>query len=418
MSKQANTRHNAPRIVARLMEWICCHQIQNMWFNQLRERATIDMLSFLKGRKKSRALTYITQSKWELILFTVEETVILIDGTLALISESLGLVNILMKKNCKDLRKNFRHGKWPGLGNVQRLLMLEAFILINLLKRNSTMEGKHFMQIQYKRCMRSLWNPRGLQDFHQQMYKSKLFTAKKNESRRRSMNKDFLLHSMIDYNEKLDTRRILSERLRNIVKDETLLDVPMVSTVSSRSSMFDNGRERLKRMQDMSKSGNEQNHWEIVKHVQEMQIGSFRHGDDVGMLNIELSPRNLIKSLLAPVSGTSFRNFLLKDHNIFIDALIRTKHKGIRTASVDIRRRKKEKFNLKEKIHKIKYSSTFRRRLFDKKIQSMIESYSADDDLAKDILSGPTIMLNFGKSHENPTEVPPSPTSVCNSPHE
>ncbi|KAK8576346.1 hypothetical protein V6N13_090819 [Hibiscus sabdariffa] len=41
-------------------------------------------------------------------------------------------------------------------------------------------------------------------DLHHQMYKSELFTAKQNESRRRSMNKDFRLHSMIDYNEKLD----------------------------------------------------------------------------------------------------------------------------------------------------------------------------------------------------------------------
>ncbi|KAL4377524.1 hypothetical protein GQ457_02G006640 [Hibiscus cannabinus] len=386
-------------------------------------------------------------------------------------------------------------------------------------------------------------------DLQQQMYKSEVFTAKQNESRRRSMNKDFRLHSMINYNEKLDaaptrivilkpgpdgihdhdeswtsspstfqerasmeefleevrerlkselqgkalsknksnvirgtgvetpfserpssdprqigkhianqarenvsrdlgmnlfqsestrsyrseipfngpgspefidkdTRRFMSERLRNVVKEETLLDVPIVSTVSSRSSMFDNGRERLKRMQDVSKSGNEQSHWEIVKHVQQMQIGSFRHGDDVGMLNMQLSPRNLITSLSAPVSRTSFRNLLLEDRNIFTGAQIRMKHEVIGTASVDIRRRKKEKFNLKEKVSNIKFGSTLRRRIFGKKIQSMVESYSADDDLAKDILSGPTVMMNFGKSHENPTEVPPSPASVCNSSHE
>ncbi|KAL4313198.1 hypothetical protein GQ457_01G022580 [Hibiscus cannabinus] len=181
-------------------------------------------------------------------------------------------------------------------------------------------------------------------DFHQQMYKSKLFTAKKNESRRRSMNKDFWLHFMIDYNEKLDTRRFLSERLRNIVKDETLLE------------------------------------GEAKKNVRHVSLEMSRA---TGKL------LNMYKKCKSDLSGMEMM----------------TKHGGNITASVDIRRRKKEKFNLKEKIHNIKYSSTFRRRLFDKKIQSMIESYSVDDDLAKDILSGPTIMLNFGKSHENPTEV-------------
>ncbi|GMJ07862.1 TON1 Recruiting Motif 26 [Hibiscus trionum] len=208
-----------------------------------------------------------------------------------------------------------------------------------------------------------------------------------------------------------DTRRFLSERLRNVLKEEIQFDVPIVSTCSFRSSVFDYGRERIKRMQDMSKSGHERSDWEIVKHVQGMQTRSFRHGDD------ELSPRNLIRSLSAPVSGTSFGKLLLEDRHVVTGAQIRTKHEGIETESVDIRR-KKDKFNLKEKVSNIKYGLTLRRRLFGKKIQSMVESYGSDNDLAKDILSGPTVIMNLGKSHENPTEVPPSPASICSSPHE
>ncbi|KAE8703847.1 hypothetical protein F3Y22_tig00110462pilonHSYRG00194 [Hibiscus syriacus] len=215
-----------------------------------------------------------------------------------------------------------------------------------------------------------------------------------------------------------DTRRFLSERLRNVLKEETQFDVPIVSTCSSRSSVFDNGRERIKGMQYLSKSGNEQSDWEIVKHEQEMQTRSFRHGDDIWPLNSEPSPRNLIRSLSAPVSGTSFGKLLLEDRHVVTGAQIRTKHEGIETTSVDIRRRKKGKFNLKEKVSNIKYGLTLRPRLFGKKIQSMAESYGADNDLTKDILSGPTVIMNFGKSHENPTEVPPSPASFCGSPHE
>ncbi|KAK6237223.1 hypothetical protein QUC31_002692 [Theobroma cacao] len=215
-----------------------------------------------------------------------------------------------------------------------------------------------------------------------------------------------------------DARRFLSERLRNVLKQETQLDVPIVSSGSSRSSVFDNGRDRLKRLRDRSKSEIEQSYWEIVKDEQAMQARSFRQGDDVGLLNRELSPRNLVRSLSAPVSGTSFGKLLLEDRHILTGAQIRRKHEGIENVSVDIRKRKKEKFNLKEKVSNIKYGLTLRRRLFGKKIQSMVESLGAENDPEKDILSGPTVVMNLGERHENSTEVPPSPASVCSSNHE
>ncbi|XVF62303.1 hypothetical protein PTKIN_Ptkin08bG0206600 [Pterospermum kingtungense] len=215
-----------------------------------------------------------------------------------------------------------------------------------------------------------------------------------------------------------DTRKFLSERLRNVIKQEKQLDVPIVSAGSSRSSLFDNGSDRLKQIQDLSKSGNAQRYWEIVKEEQDMQTRSFRHGDDVGLLNRELSPRNLVRSLSAPVSGTSFGKLLLEDRHILTGAQIRRKHEGVENVSVDVRKRKKDKFNLKEKVSNIKYGLMLRRMLFGKKIQSMVESYGANNDLAKDILSGPTVVMNFSERHENSTEVPPSPASVCSSTHE
>ncbi|GMI86306.1 TON1 Recruiting Motif 26 [Hibiscus trionum] len=215
----------------------------------------------------------------------------------------------------------------------------------------------------------------------------------------------------------IDTRRFLSERLKNVQKQETVLDIPVVSTGSSRSPVFDNGRGRLKQIQDMPKSGNAQSYWEIVKDEQEMQTRSFRHGDDVGLLNREPSSRNLVRSLSAPVSGTSFGKLLLEDRHILTGAQIRRKHEGIENVPLDVGKRKKEKFNLKEKVSNIKYGLTLRRRLFGRKIQSMEETYGADNGPTRDMSSGPTV-INFGERHENSTEVPPSPASVCSSTNE
>ncbi|KAK9010950.1 hypothetical protein V6N11_043813 [Hibiscus sabdariffa] len=214
-----------------------------------------------------------------------------------------------------------------------------------------------------------------------------------------------------------DTKRFLSERLKNVQKQETVLDIPVVSTGSSRSPVFDSGRDRLKQIHDMPKSVNEQRYWEIVKEEQEMQTRSFRHGDDIGLLNREPSSRNLVRSLSAPVSGTSFGKLLLEDRHILTGAQIRRKHEYIENVPVDAGKRKKEKFNLKERVSNIKYGLTLRRKLFGRKIQSMVETYGADNGPAKDILSGPTV-INFSERHENSTEVPPSPASVCSSTNE
>ncbi|KAE8731914.1 hypothetical protein F3Y22_tig00002392pilonHSYRG00013 [Hibiscus syriacus] len=219
-----------------------------------------------------------------------------------------------------------------------------------------------------------------------------------------------------EFNNK-DTRRFLSERQKNVKKQETVLDIPVVSIGSSRASMYDNERDRLKQIQDMPKSRNEQSYCEIVKDEQEMQTRSFRHGDDVELLNRELFSRNLVRSLSAPVSGTSFGKLLLEDRHIITGAQIRRKHEGVENVPVSVGKRKKKRFNLKERVSNIKYGLTLRRKLFGRKIQSMVEAYGAHDGPAKYILSGPKV-INFSERHENSTEVPPSPASVCCSTNE
>ncbi|KAK8304590.1 hypothetical protein V6Z12_D03G002600 [Gossypium hirsutum] len=210
-------------------------------------------------------------------------------------------------------------------------------------------------------------------------HKSEPFTAEQKESRSRCTNKDFQLPSMIHYNEKVDaapTRIVIlkpgkwnrnpfnekpsdprqiakhiAEQVReNVSKDLKMNLVRSESTKSYRSSVQFNG------------PGSQSSSTKIQEHSyeQEMQTRSFRHGDDL----------------------------LLEDRHILTGAQIRRKHEGIENVQVDVEKRKREKFNLKEKVSNIKYGLTLRRRLFGRKIQSMVDTYGAYDGPVKDILSG------------------------------
>ncbi|KAK9285131.1 hypothetical protein L1049_024316 [Liquidambar formosana] len=216
-----------------------------------------------------------------------------------------------------------------------------------------------------------------------------------------------------------DTRRFLSERLRNVLKRETHMDIPISVSGSSKSSLLDNERCRLEQTGDILKAGNKVSYWENVRDEQEIQTRSFRHGPDAdGTLHRELSPRNLIRSLSAPVSGTSFGKLLLEDRHILTGAHIRRKHEAIENVLVDVKKQKKEKFNFREKVSNFRYSFTLRGRLFGRRTQSAVESRSTRHDFMKDIMSGPTVIMNLGDRHENSTEVPPSPASMCSSANE
>ncbi|KAF7829058.1 uncharacterized protein G2W53_020222 [Senna tora] len=207
-----------------------------------------------------------------------------------------------------------------------------------------------------------------------------------------------------------DTRRFLSERLRNVLKSETHLDIPEVTCGNSRSYVLDDHIVRLKHA-SYSMNANDLSHWEISKEEKEMQTGSFRREpDDNILLPRELSPRNLVRSLSAPVSGTSFGKLLLEDRHILTGAQIRRKLEAIETVSVDVKKKKKDRFNIKEKVSNFKYSLVLRGKLFGRKFQPMLKSNGNEyGPKVRDVTSGPT---------ENSTEVPPSPASVCSSAQE
>ncbi|KAI8030241.1 hypothetical protein LOK49_LG01G02754 [Camellia lanceoleosa] len=167
------------------------------------------------------------------------------------------------------------------------------------------------------------------------------------------------------------TRKLLAERLKNVLKEETNLHIPTVSSGSSNSSMLDSERGRLEQSLGSFKAGGRLSCWDIVEDEPEKKTSSFRRGpnDDV-MHHRDLSPRNLIRSLSAPVSGTSFGKLLLEDRHILTGAHIRRRHEAIESVKVDVKKRKKERFNFKEKVSSFKYTFTLRGRLFGRRIQS------------------------------------------------
>ncbi|KAH1224132.1 hypothetical protein GmHk_11G031424 [Glycine max] len=209
-----------------------------------------------------------------------------------------------------------------------------------------------------------------------------------------------------------DTRRFLSERLRNVGRSEAHADIP---EGKSSSLSLDNHKARLKQVGDA-------NNWEISKEDTAIQTGSFRHELDENIfLHKELSPRNLVRSLSAPVSrsGTSFGKLLLEDRHILTGAQIRRKLEAVETMSVDVKKRKKDRFNIKERVSNFRYNLALRGRLFGRRVQSMVESHGNEfGPFVRDVTSGPTVLMNCGVRHENSTEVPPSPASVCSSVHE
>ncbi|KAG8373591.1 hypothetical protein BUALT_Bualt11G0040300 [Buddleja alternifolia] len=202
-----------------------------------------------------------------------------------------------------------------------------------------------------------------------------------------------------------DTRKLLAERLKNVLKgEETHQQVPMLDRNRSRLSLSD---------YDKGRPGQSRNLW--IENKMSDPDNFTNEIEKSRSFRQEQSPRNLIRSLSAPVSGASFGKLLLEDRNILTGAQIRRKHEVIEKVSMNIKKHKKDKFNIREKVSSFRYSLTLRGRLFRRRVKSVVESVQNKNHLLKDITSGPTVAMSFYETHENSTEVPPSPASVCSS---
>ncbi|XP_020887279.1 uncharacterized protein LOC9322186 isoform X1 [Arabidopsis lyrata subsp. lyrata] len=193
-----------------------------------------------------------------------------------------------------------------------------------------------------------------------------------------------------------DTRKLLADRLKNVLRKEMTPSDDSVVKCSSRL------RPTVS---------------DAAKQAEEINQEDSRINGDVSKKD-SLSPRNLKRSLSAPVSGTSFGKLLLEDRHVLTGAQIMRKHEATITEREETEPvvvdpiRRKERFNLRKKVSS--FRSTLRGRIFGKKIRSMIESNSFEDESIKDFVTG-SKFNNFYDRNENSTEVPPSPASVCSS---
>ncbi|KAH7664287.1 NAD(P)-binding domain-containing protein [Dioscorea alata] len=199
---------------------------------------------------------------------------------------------------------------------------------------------------------------------------------------------------------KRDTRRILSERLKNVLKNEADIQNPLSRKRQSGTTLAMTEGLRTRQMTEFSKSGKKESYWEEKKSVSESKTHShsFRRAQviDTRFDKESLSPRNLIRSFSAPVTGTAFGKLLLEDQHVLTGAHIRRKHEASEQNSPDARKNKKDSFSLKGKVSNLKQNLSLKGKLFGKKTQLVDKSDASEFEPLKHIITGPSVVMNLG----------------------
>ncbi|KAJ8490525.1 hypothetical protein OPV22_012246 [Ensete ventricosum] len=189
-----------------------------------------------------------------------------------------------------------------------------------------------------------------------------------------------------------DTRKFLSAKSKNILKDEILLG--------------DSGAFSLIRDTAMPEQGKSVDYWKDKKAV----IASIPRKREKSV-----AQRNLIRSLSAPVSGTAFGKLLSEDQHI-TGAQIRRKHEASEHNLSEVGNRRKDGLNQKGRVSNLKHSFNLKGKFFGKKTELLIKDQPAASGFhtVKETPTAPPAFTSAGIiTQENSTEVPPSPASVC-----
>ncbi|XP_018678640.2 uncharacterized protein LOC135583626 isoform X1 [Musa acuminata AAA Group] len=186
-----------------------------------------------------------------------------------------------------------------------------------------------------------------------------------------------------------DTRKFLSAKSKNILKDEILLG--------------DSGAFSLIRDKAIPDQGKSVDCWKDKKAVIE-SIPRKREKS--------VAQRNLIRSFSAPVSGTAFGKLLSEDQHI-TGAQIRRKHEASEHNLSELRNQRKDGLDLKGRVSNLKHSFNLKGKLFGKKTELIKEQPAASGfNTVKETPTAPPAVTSAGITQENSTEVPPSPASV------
>ncbi|OEL21783.1 hypothetical protein BAE44_0017199 [Dichanthelium oligosanthes] len=216
-----------------------------------------------------------------------------------------------------------------------------------------------------------------------------------------------------------DARRQLSDRLKNVLRREPDAEPPFSHRRRATSTSFDEEPRPKPRHVMASRKGKIRSK-EDKKCAIESDVRSFRYGSNKTPTQLEsepVSPRNLMRSFSAPVSGTTFVKLLSEEPRVLTGARVQRKQEGhgSRPPSEE-RKGRKDAFNIKGKVSNLRQNLGLRAKLFGKKFHASDESFPDDLPPIGTLVTAPSVLIHPGVLQENSTEVPPSPASWCSSP--
>ncbi|KAG2543763.1 hypothetical protein PVAP13_9NG758100 [Panicum virgatum] len=217
-----------------------------------------------------------------------------------------------------------------------------------------------------------------------------------------------------------DARRQLSDRLKNVLRREPDAEPPPFSHRRRPTSTSFDEEPRPKPRHDLASRKGKIRSKEEKKCAIESDVRSFRYGSNKTPTQLDsepVSPRNLMRSFSAPVSGTTFVKLLSEEPRVLTGARLQRKQEGHRSRpSSEERKGRKDAFNIKGKVSNLRQNLGLRAKLFGKKFHTSDESFPDDLPPIGTLVTAPSVLIHPGVLQENSTEVPPSPASWCSSP--
>lgn len=223
-------------------------------------------------------------------------------------------------------------------------------------------------------------------------------TSARSESTRSYMNDFHVNEHDAQDSIKKDTRKLVSDRLKNVLRDDVEFDKPMFDDGRAGNSLLIKEKERSKSMTDLLKEEKGASFWEDKKAVNE-SIPKYLRREHMKLAECDadaMSPLNLSRSFSAPASGTAFGKLLLEDQCVATGAQISRKYETSEYDSEAINRDKKDGFNLKGRVSTLRRNLSLKRNFFGKKMPSIGESPSETFSYMKSMETMPLVIRNFG----------------------
>ncbi|KAL5210299.1 hypothetical protein ABZP36_005922 [Zizania latifolia] len=220
-----------------------------------------------------------------------------------------------------------------------------------------------------------------------------------------------------------DVRKQLSDRLKNVLRWEPETEPRLSHRRRTASTSFDE-EPRPKPRHQVARKGKIRSK-EEKKFAMESDVRSFRRGHKASPTPVTdsdpVSPRSLVRSFSAPVSGTTFVKLLSEEPRVLTGARLLRKQEGYGSRPPPLpskeRKGRKDAFNIKGKVSNLRQNLGLRAKLFGKKLHSADESSFLDNlPPIGTLVTAPSVLIHPGVLQENSTEVPPSPASWCSSP--